>query len=115
MSEDSRDEFDSLMRQFGASQERVRRLQQQLARQAESQEAAAREWLRLRRHQIDLAEWLIDQGTNDSGAIVRPVVDAGLGSETYVPCSITATVNDKRYRIDLVSTAYLIQEISANG
>ncbi len=104
-------ERDQLYQKLGEIRERVRQLGQLTARQAEVWESDAREWLRLQRHKRDLAEWLVDEATNDNGTIVEPRIDAALGGEPFVPCTITTIVNGKRYRLTLVSTCYDVKEI----
>ena len=104
-------ERDQLHQQLGTTNERVQMLEQLMARQAGDWEPDAREWQRLQRHKRDLAEWLVDEATNENGIIVEPQVDAALGGEPFVPCTITTIVNGKRYRLTLVSTCYDVKEI----
>jgi hypothetical protein len=104
-------ERDRLYQKLGEIRERVQQLGQLMARQSEAWESDAKEWLRLQRHKQDLAEWLVDEATNDSGTIVDPRIDAALGGETFVPCTIRTIVNGKRYCLTLVSTCYDVKEI----
>ncbi len=104
-------ERDQLYQRLGEIRERVQQLSELMARQCEVWESDAREWQRLQRHKHDLAEWLVDEATNDNGTIVEPRVDAALGGEPFVPCTIRTIVNGKRYCLTLVSTCYDVKEI----
>ena len=106
---------DSLQRLLGAQSERIRLLEQELAEQHRQHNTDAREWQRLKRHQRDLAEWLVDQATNSTGIIVASSINAALKGEAFVPCSFDTFQNNRRYRLDLCSTEYSIREILANG
>ena len=102
---------DRLQQEFGARDERIRSLEQQVLRQQKQWETGAREWHRFQRHLSDLGEWLIDAATNEAGRVMTPQIDAALGGETCVPCSFTMTAHGKQYQIDLVSTCYEVKEI----
>ena len=104
-------ERDRLHKQLGERDERLRQLEQQLARQSETWESDARDWQRLQRHRRDLAEWLIDAATNEYGRITKPNIDAGLGGELFIPCTFSDIANGKRYQLALVSTEYSVQEV----
>lgn len=102
---------DQLHQELGAIRERVYQSGKQMAKQSDAMESDAREWLRLQRHKRDLAEWLVDEATNDNGTIIEPRIDAALGGELFVPCTIRTIVNGKRYCLTLVSTCYDVKEI----
>ncbi|MEI8018051.1 MAG: hypothetical protein WCH39_07600 [Schlesneria sp.] len=104
-------ERDQLHQELGEMSEHVQQLGQQMAKQSEAWESDSREWQRLQRHKRDLAEWLVDEATNDHGTIVEPRIDAALGGEPFVPGSITTVVNGKQYCLTLVSTCYDVKEI----
>ena len=104
-------ERDQLYQQLGATNERAQQLEQLVAKQSEASESDAREWQRLQRHKRDLAEWLVDEATNENGTIIEPQIDAALGGEPFVPCTITTIVNGKQYCLTLVSTCYNVKEI----
>lgn len=72
-------------------------------------------WRRLQRRRRELAEWLIDQLTDASGRLTRSPVDACLGGDDFVPCSFSFTSNGRRFRLDLVSTAYRVVEVEDFG
>jgi hypothetical protein len=108
-------ERELLLRQLGASEERVRRLERTLAELKTACERDAREWQRLLRHRIELADWLVDMATDASGRIVKTTLEAGLRGESFVPCSFHADVNGKRYRFELVTTQYEIHAAPEQG
>ena len=105
---------EDLNRLLGMREEQIR----QLERQRESLvacQADAREWARLRDHQQELGEWLIDQATNPNGDVVHSVIDAALGGELFVPGSFTASCGGRRYHFELVSTMYSVFELDSAG
>lgn len=102
-------EWDELQQQLGAQQQQIVELQQKLSDHRQRFEPDAREWQRLLRHRSELAEWLIENATNEHGRLVEPRIDAALGGEAFVPCSFTGFGRDKRYRLELVSTVYEIK------
>ena len=104
-------EYDQIQQQLGANAERIRELEQQLAEQRIAWEADAREWRRLERYRSELGDWLVDEATNDHGRVIRPDVNPALGGELYIPCTFTVAANQKRYRLELVSTHYEVTEI----
>lgn len=108
-------ECEQILLQLGAREERVRQLERQVAIQRERWDSDAREWQRMQIHRDDLAEWLIDRATNDSGHIQKTLIDAGLGGESFVPGTFTTIANGRKYRFDLASTEYEIQEIFGGG
>ena len=108
-------DYDQLQQMLGARDQRIRALERQLASSANIQQSDAREWQRLQMHRQDLGEWLVDFATNDSGIVVKPILDAGLGGELFVPCSFDAFQNERRYRLELRSTEYKVSEIVGNG
>ena len=97
-------ERDQLHQKLGEISERVQQLSRLIAGQTEAWERDANEWQRLQRHKRDLTEWLVDEATNENGTIVKPRIDAALGGESFVPCTITTIVNGQQYRLTLVST-----------
>ncbi len=103
-------ERDQLHQKLGEISERVQQLGQLIAKQSELCESDSREWQRLQRHKRDLAEWLVDEATNENGKIVEPRIDAALGGEHFVPGTITTIVNGKQYCLTLVSTCYDVKE-----
>jgi hypothetical protein len=68
---------------------------------------AAIEMQRLTTWSGDLAAWVVESSTDESGQIVKHEIDAALGGETWVPGWM---VHDGK-RITLVSTAYRVEEI----
>ena len=104
-----------LLNRLGANEERIRQLERIVANQQQKWESDAREWLRLQNHRQELAEWLVDAATDGAKRLVIPLIDARLGGELFVPCSFAASINDKRYRLDLVSTQYEVREVNENG
>ncbi len=104
-------ERDQLRQQLGATDARVQLLEQLVAKQSDNWEPDAREWQRLQRHRRDLAQWLVDEATNDEGTIIEPSIDAALGGEPFVPGTITTIVNGRRYCLTLVSTCYDVKEV----
>ena len=107
--------YDQLQQMLGARDQRIRDLERQLASSANIQQSDAREWQRLQIHRRDLGEWLVDFATNDLGFVMKPILDAGLGGELFVPCSFDAFQNNRRYRLELRSTEYKVSEIVGNG
>lgn len=105
-------ERDKLHQQLGARNQRINELEQQLEDAERKWREDAMNWQRLERHRKDLAEWLIDQATNDSGRVTKSQIDAGLAGELFVPCSFTGFANEKCYRLELVSTDYSIREVT---
>ena len=108
-------ERDLLVQQLGACEERARQLERTVTEQQRQWELAARSWRRLQIHHKDLAEWLVDIATDESQRIIHQIIDAALSGELFVPCSFTASVNGRHYRINLVSTRYEICEITGHG
>jgi len=106
---------DQFQRLIGARDECIGQLERQLALQHDQWQADAVEWKRLLQHRVELAEWLIDQVTNEHGRLMKSIVDSGLIGETFVPCTFHAESNGKRYQISLVSTDFEIVEVSGNG
>ena len=104
-------EQDQLRQQLGATAEQVQQLEKLSTTQSENWESDAREWQRLQRHRQDLAEWLVDEATNEDGEITEPRIDAALGGEAFVPCTTTTIVNGQKYSLTLVSTCYDVKEI----
>lgn len=79
---------------------------------SESRDAAqAAEFRGLIRHRDELAEWLVDQASDNRGRLVKDQVDASLGGEDFIPCTFTAHKDGREYRISLVSTVYSIEEV----
>ena len=101
---------DELQQLLGACRERILQLDRLVIEQKMEWESDATEWRRQQRHRRDLAEWLIDGATNEHGRLVKSQIDAGLGGESFVPCSFAFTANGRRYRLELVSTIYEIKE-----
>jgi hypothetical protein len=100
---------DECQRQLGQRDERLRVLERVNAYQKEIWETAATKWQRMLRHRDELAEWLIDMATDERGRIIKPEIDAALGGEDFVPCTMSYTYRGKRYRIKLSSTCYTIE------
>ena len=115
MNQESVQERDLLIRQLGATEQQIRQLERRVAQQSAEWETDAGEWRRLVQYRDDLAEWLVDGATADTGKVVTPIIDAGLGGESFVPCSFIANGRGRRYRIVLVSTNYEVMEVSCNG
>ena len=104
-------ERDLLHQQLGQTNERTQQLEKLATGQSEAWESDACEWQRLQRHRRDLAEWLVDEATNQNGTIIKGRIDAALGGEQFVPGTITTIVNGTRYCMTLVSTCYDVKEI----
>lgn len=104
-------EWERLQQQLRTRDAQILELECQLVRQQSDWEPAAREWRRLESQRRDLAEWLIDSATNEYGRLVRPVIDAALGGDPFIPCSFSGAAGGKRYRLALVSTDYEVTEI----
>ena len=68
---------------------------------------AAVEMRRLTKWSEDLAAWVVESSTDESGQIVKHEIDAALGGETWVPGWM---VHDGK-RITLVSTVYRVTDI----
>lgn len=111
MSSANSNERDRQFQQAGANEHRFQQLERQVAQQRTDWELDAREWKRLQGHQRDLAEWLIDNATNDEGRLTKPRIDAALGGEAFVPCSFTFIAKGRKYHLALVSTVYEVQEM----
>ena len=99
----------TLNQSVGALRQHIEQLEAELSA-ALAFEADAMAFRRMQRHQRDLAEWLVDEATNSYGTITKPVVDAALGGEDFVPCTMTRIVNGQKYQMKLVSTEYEIVE-----
>jgi hypothetical protein len=67
----------------------------------------------IERHSNDIAEWLVDQATDSRGRLKSESVevDAALGGEDFIPCTMTKIINGRKYRMELFSTAYKIEEV----
>jgi|GEM_PF-2720302 len=100
---------DQLMQLLGAQEERIHRLELQIERQQQTWEPAFQEWQRLNRDRRELAEWLVDQATNESGKVIHPLVDAALDGDTFVPCSFGWSASGCEYRLSLSSTEYCVE------
>ena len=107
-----RNQFQQLL---GARDERISQLERQLFKRQGEWETDAREWQRLQRYRDELAEWLVDGATDESGRLVKLQIDAGLRGESYVPCTFTTSICGRRFRIALVATNYEVIEIPVNG
>lgn len=106
---------DQLMQLLGAQEERIHRLELQLERQQQAWEPAFREWQRLIRDRRDLAEWLIDQATNETGQVIQPVIDAALCGDPFVPCSFRWSSSGHEYHLKLSSTEYFVEATKSVG
>ena len=91
------------------------RSEQQRTRQEATSAAETCAWKRLQRQRRELAEWLIDQVTDMSGRLIQSPIDACLGGDDYVPCSFSFVSGGRRFRFDLVSTAYTVVEVDDIG
>ena len=74
---------------------------------------AVKAYRAIERHSENIAEWLVDQATDSRGRLKSEVVeiDAALGGEDVIPCTMTKIINGRKYRMALVSTVYAIEEI----
>ena len=68
---------------------------------------AAVEMRRLMKWSEDLATWVVESSTDESGQIIKHEIDAALGGETWVPGWMVH--NGKR--ITLVSTVYRVEDV----
>ena len=105
MSLDRTAQFDLLQQLIGARDEQISVLRARL----EKQDPAMRAWQKLQLHRRDLAEWLIEAATGNTGLVHKPIVDAALGGEMFVPCSMVSSMGGRRYALNLVSTEYEIR------
>lgn len=104
-------ERDRQFQEEGAKDHLFQQLERQVAQQRTEWELDAREWKRLQRYQQDIAEWIVDNATNEDGQLVKPRIDAALGGEAFIPCSFTFLAKGRRYHMSLISTVYEIQEL----
>ena len=68
---------------------------------------AAVEMRRLMKWSEDLATWVVESSTDESGQIIKHEIDAALGGETWVPGWMVH--NGKR--MTLVSTVYRVEDV----
>ncbi|WP_029247900.1 hypothetical protein [Schlesneria paludicola] len=115
MSINLRAECDQLHRIVGTRDEHIRQLERAIVDQQQRVTPAAREWNRLVCYQKELADWLIESGTDEVGMVIRPRIDAELAGELFVPCSFHRVLNGRRYLLELVSTEYDIKLVRGDG
>ncbi len=115
MSDLNRIERDQFQQLLGARDEQVRQLERQVRWLAVRLESEAKEWRRLLRHRDELADWLVDQATDQTGQLIQSRIDAGLRGESFIPGTLTTFSHGRTYRIDLVTMDYEVQEILGNG
>ena len=68
---------------------------------------AAVEMRRLTKWSEDLAVWVVESSTDESGQIIKHEIDAALGGESWVPGWM---IHDGK-RITLVSTVYRVEDV----
>lgn len=100
---------DKLQQMEGALAELRRENAALLARLAVRVEAADK-WNRTMMHQGNLGAWLVDESTDQTGDVKKPVVDAALGGEDVIPCTFRTVVCGRKYLHELVSTEYRTTE-----
>lgn len=106
---------DQLRQIIGMRDHWIGQLERAIFDQQQRAESAAREWNRLVNHQKELADWLIETATDEAGKVIKPRVDAGLGGESFIPCSCHRVVNGCHYEIELVSTEFEIRMVRSLG
>src|SRR5262245_12899034 len=93
MSYTSFDDRDRLQQLIGSKEQQLLELKTKLAQLQQASETGAREWQKLVDHREELADWLLDQATNEEGLLVRSIVDAALGGELFVPGFMTSWIS----------------------